>query len=163
MKHWLKNLAEARYRDGSWQLEDSESSKLAATAELSDMITNMHLELDEAVLVFNTYRKDAQKISLLPIEQSGMVVGIMLLLGCAQIRLTKTNNRLEETMTVIKNYKKTQLKLAEYNAVFDHFGGLYWQSRRDSTMTYMSQNQLIRVLLQDLCKAQSMIQERGSS
>lgn len=155
---WLKNLAEAKLENGVWVLSDPSESRTRAEKDLTDFMANLMVELEEAVQIFNSYKPGSQKMRLLREAAAGDALShsLVLLLGAAQVRLVRQGYALEESMSFVKDYQQTKAVLDRYVPSFDAFGGLRWQTSRDSIITI---DDLIKTLLHHVCRAAYLAKE----
>jgi len=129
-ENWIKTLATANYVAGQWQTENPTEIERQLALRIRDSISQLFLETRDVCDSFNNYSKNGMTIKLLPIEakMGGHDIGLMLLLGKAQLKVIFENNMFHTSLIVIKDFKTDRLYSGSFIPTFDALGSLYWKS-----------------------------------
>lgn len=149
-QEWLKNLARARFVNGSWQHEEPAQIR-ELTAERMRMAADDLFELAaDYAEAFNDLAKGRRQIRALRSANGGL----LLLLGRSQMALTPEVAALAITLTVVRGYERATYPLYRLEPIADAFGMIVWRigNAVDNTLI-MTGELIIKRLLQDLTRA----------
>jgi hypothetical protein len=149
-KEWLRNLAQATWKDGRWQHAEPEKVKLLLRKRIEDAVYQILLEAQDAAEVFNQYTKAGQKLTVLPIyEQGDRLNGVTMMLGSAQAAVRPDGQALDFTLSVMQGFQRLAVRSYKILPQVDAFGSLIWQTGNSPMMTY---DLLVKNILEDLTR-----------
>jgi hypothetical protein len=151
-QEWIKNLANAKFIDGTWETANPEAVTKLAADRIEDTIIEIYEEAAEAADVFNLHAVDRPAIRILPIarDKSAGEGGLIMLLGRIQLNLEIIKNKLEARITTVDGYHRSTNLLASLHPHADPFGSVMWIADKSSLMT---NEIIIKRLLEQLVKS----------
>jgi len=157
---WIKTLAQAKYKDGQWNLTNPEGIKRHTKQTLIETIKELYQELVLAINAYNEHANHQRRIRLLPVysETEQPMIGLILMVGSLQMRFERQGYRLEATMESLQGFRKIQEKIHFFEPRIDGLGGLSWIMDRKSIMT---NEMMIKQILHDLCSTAYEMEWKG--
>lgn len=149
-KEWIRHLAQATWKDGRWEHQDPEKVRLLLRKRIEDAVFQVLLESQDAAEVFNQYTKAGQKLTVLPIYETGdRLTGVTLMLGSAQAAVRPDGQALDFTLSVMQGFQRLAVKSCKILPQVDAFGSLVWQTGSSPMMSY---DLLVKNILEDLTR-----------
>jgi hypothetical protein len=157
---WIRNLAQAQYRDGCWVLDDPQKILDLKLGRMKDSLYEIRDEAQAAVALHNQFVSLERQMSFLetqprPPHSQG---GIMLMLGSVQASLElliateghQVVSALVATLSMLRtDYTRSHQVFGRYQAQTDTFGSLIWRKENSLIMT---PELIIKSLLEELTK-----------
>ncbi len=157
---WIRNLAQAQYREGRWVLDDPQKILDLKLGRMKDSLYEIRDEAQAAVALHNQFAPPERQMSFLetqprPPHSQG---GLLLMLGTVQASLElliandgkQVVSALVATLSTLRtDYTRSHQVFGRYQAQTDTFGTLIWRKENSLIMT---PELIIKSMLEELTK-----------
>lgn len=149
-KQWVKILAESRLQDGEWVQSNPLTPREHGREQILRTIQDLHIDLREAIQVFNDHAKKDKRLATFPLHQksSDIMNGFVIVVGRLQLQVVQHQAHMRVQMSRMQGFQQQSETLHQLEANCDPFGGISWIMDQKSIMT---KDMIVKQLLHDIC------------
>lgn len=146
---WLKTLANSRYDQGSWQLDDPIEIRNHNRTAVAKTMEAIYQEMVLSVNAFNNYVQPDKFMGTLPIycQVRHQMKGCVIMHKNIKIRLERYGTKIDAILISTRGYSQHRETIHQFTAKMDPLGGLIWIMDDKSVMSI---EMIVKQLLYDL-------------